>query len=113
MGTALLLTHGVVVADGRQDGKASDGHAEWAAKGGQMKILVYGAGNIGSLYAGLLKESGQDVSTPATDRLYQYLDANAEPIPAGSSEIPVNWNALWIALGVFAALAASLSLLLC
>lgn len=27
-----------------------------------MKILVYGAGNIGSLYAVLLKESGQDVS---------------------------------------------------
>ncbi len=27
-----------------------------------MKILVYGAGNIGSLYAALLKESGQDVS---------------------------------------------------
>jgi 2-dehydropantoate 2-reductase len=26
-----------------------------------MKILVYGAGNIGSLYAALLKESGQDV----------------------------------------------------
>ncbi len=27
-----------------------------------MKILVYGAGCIGSLYAGLLKESGQDVT---------------------------------------------------
>jgi 2-dehydropantoate 2-reductase len=27
-----------------------------------MKILVYGAGNIGSLYAALLAESGQDVS---------------------------------------------------
>ena len=27
-----------------------------------MKILVYGAGNIGSLYAALLKESGQEVS---------------------------------------------------
>jgi 2-dehydropantoate 2-reductase len=26
-----------------------------------MKILVYGAGNIGSLYAAVLKESGQDV----------------------------------------------------
>ncbi|MFA9469756.1 MAG: ketopantoate reductase family protein, partial [Deltaproteobacteria bacterium] len=32
-----------------------------------MKILVYGAGNIGSLYAGLLKESGQDVSILATE----------------------------------------------
>ena len=27
-----------------------------------MNILVYGAGNIGSLYASLLKESGQEVS---------------------------------------------------
>lgn len=27
-----------------------------------MRILVYGAGNIGSLYAALLKQSGQDVS---------------------------------------------------
>ncbi len=27
-----------------------------------MRILVYGAGNIGSLYAALLKETGQDVS---------------------------------------------------
>jgi 2-dehydropantoate 2-reductase len=27
-----------------------------------MKILIYGAGNIGCLYAALLKESGQDVS---------------------------------------------------
>ena len=27
-----------------------------------MKILVYGAGNIGSLFAALLKESGEDVS---------------------------------------------------
>jgi 2-dehydropantoate 2-reductase len=27
-----------------------------------MKILVYGAGNIGTLYAALLKESGQDVA---------------------------------------------------
>ena len=27
-----------------------------------MKVLVYGAGNIGSLYAALLVESGEDVS---------------------------------------------------
>jgi 2-dehydropantoate 2-reductase len=30
-----------------------------------MKILVYGAGNIGSLYAALLEESGQEVSVLA------------------------------------------------
>jgi len=67
MVTPLLLAHSLAVADGWQLGKASDSHAEWAAKGGQMKILVYGAGNIGSLYAGLLKESGQDVSILATE----------------------------------------------
>ena len=33
-----------------------------------MKILVYGVGNIGSLYAGLLKESGQDVSILAREK---------------------------------------------
>ena len=33
-----------------------------------MRILVYGAGNIGSLYAGLLKESGQDVSILAREK---------------------------------------------
>lgn len=27
-----------------------------------MRILVYGAGNMGGLYAALLQESGQDVS---------------------------------------------------
>jgi 2-dehydropantoate 2-reductase len=33
-----------------------------------MKILVYGAGNMGSLYAALLKESGQDVCLLARGR---------------------------------------------
>jgi hypothetical protein len=53
------------------------------------------------------------ISTPAMDRLYQYLDPSTEPVPAGSSEIPVNRNALWIAFGVIAASAASLSLVVC
>jgi hypothetical protein len=52
------------------------------------------------------------ISTPAMDRLYPYLDPSAEPVPAGSSEIPVNWNALWITLAAFAVLAAWLSLVL-
>ena len=52
------------------------------------------------------------ISTPAMDRLYPYLDPSAEPVPAGSAEIPVNWNAGCIALGVFAVLAASLWLVL-
>lgn len=55
----------------------------------------------------------RSISTPAMDRLYTYLDPSTEPVPAGSSEIPVNWNALWIALGALALLAASLSLILC
>lgn len=33
-----------------------------------MRILVYGAGNIGSLYAGLLQRSGQDVTVLARGR---------------------------------------------
>lgn len=33
-----------------------------------MRILVYGAGNIGSLYAGLLANAGQDVSILARDQ---------------------------------------------
>ncbi len=52
------------------------------------------------------------ISTPDMDRLYQYLDPGTEPVPDGSAEIPVNWNALWIALGVLAVLAASLWLVL-
>ena len=36
-------------------------------KRGADEDLVYGAGNIGSLYAGLLKESGQDVSILARE----------------------------------------------
>jgi len=52
------------------------------------------------------------ISTPAMDRLYPYLDPSTEPVSAGSSEIPVNWNALWIVFGALALLAASLSLVL-
>jgi 2-dehydropantoate 2-reductase len=52
------------------------------------------------------------VSTPAMERLYEYLDPSAEPVADGSSEISVNWNAVWIALGVLALLAALSSLAL-
>jgi 2-dehydropantoate 2-reductase len=38
----------------------------------------------------------------AMDRLYRYLDPAAEPVVDGSAEIPVNWNAVWIALSVVA-----------
>ena len=44
-----------------------------------MKILVYGAGNIGSLYAVLLAESGQDVSILARgERLAGLLERGIE-----------------------------------
>ena len=40
-----------------------------------MRILVYGAGNIGCLYAGLLKESGHQVSLLARGRRLVVLRA--------------------------------------
>jgi 2-dehydropantoate 2-reductase len=38
-----------------------------------MKILVYGAGNMGSLYAALLEESGQEVRVFARGRRLAYI----------------------------------------
>ena len=38
-----------------------------------MRILVYGAGNIGSLYAALLKESGEDVFVLARGERLSYI----------------------------------------
>ncbi len=46
------------------------------------------------------------VPTPSIDVLYLYLDAHTDPALDGSSQIPVNWNAVWIAAGVIAAFAA-------
>ena len=44
-----------------------------------MKILVYGAGNLGSLYAARLIESGQDVAILARgDRLARICDHGIE-----------------------------------
>jgi len=45
--------------------------------------------------------------TPAADRLYGYLEPDAEPAADGSSAIPINRNAAWLALGA-SALAAAL-----
>ena len=52
------------------------------------------------------------VPTPALDRLHQYLDPAAQTVPDGSAEIPVNWNAVWMALGALAISATLLSLAL-
>ncbi len=53
-----------------------------------------------------------DVRTPSIDILNRYVDPQVEPIPDGSSEISINWNGVWLALGAIAALAALLSLVL-
>ena len=49
------------------------------------------------------------VPTPSTEILNRYLDAHTETLPDGSAEIPVNWNAIWISMGVLVALAALLA----
>ncbi len=52
------------------------------------------------------------VSTPAIKRLNQHLDADETPVADGSSEIPVDRGAAWIALGALALLVALLLLVL-
>jgi 2-dehydropantoate 2-reductase len=52
------------------------------------------------------------VLTPSMDTLNRYLDLGAEPIGDGSAEIPVDWNGVWIVLGVLALLAALLGLMM-
>jgi 2-polyprenyl-6-methoxyphenol hydroxylase-like FAD-dependent oxidoreductase len=76
-----------------------------------MKILVYGAGPLGSLFAGRLHQAGHAVSllargqrlddefrelarqtsvpTPASERLYAYFDPATPRMPQGSAEIPL------------------------
>mgnify|MGYP001374583466 FL=1 len=39
-----------------------------------MKILVYGAGVLGSLYAARLKESGQDVTVLARGKRFDEIE---------------------------------------
>jgi len=39
-----------------------------------------------------------DVSTPATDALYAYLDPSRPSIAYGSAQLPLNWRGVWIAL---------------
>jgi len=35
------------------------------------------------------------ISTPAMDRLYQYLDPTVEPVADGSADLSVNWVGVW------------------
>ena len=54
----------------------------------------------------LARESG--LPTPSVDLLNRHLDPRAEPLPDGSSEIPVRWGAVWVLLGLAATLVALL-----
>ncbi len=74
------------------------GHALDARE--EMRIL-------GDDFRELIREAG--VQTPAIDSLNRYLDPLMECVPDGNSEIPVNWNGVWIALGILAAFALLLS----
>jgi 2-dehydropantoate 2-reductase len=58
----------------------------------------------------LIREAG--APTPAIDILNRYLDPLTKSVPDGSSEIPLNWNGVWIVLGFVAAFTVLLSLAL-
>jgi len=51
------------------------------------------------------------VATPATDRLYPYLNLDTPPIPEGSAEIPMDWRGVWVGLGALAGVALITKLL--
>jgi 2-dehydropantoate 2-reductase len=63
---------------------------------------------LGDEFRKLIREAG--IQTPAIDSLRQYLNPLTEPAPEGSPEIPVNWNGVWISLGILAAFALLVSL---
>lgn len=51
-----------------------------------MRILVFGAGVLGSLYAARLKQSGQDVTVLARGRRFQFLCENGIVLVNGYTE---------------------------
>jgi len=53
-----------------------------------------------------------NVPTPSIEILNRNLDAQTEPVPDGSSEIPISWNSVWIALSICAVFVALLWVLL-
>ena len=58
-----------------------------------MKVLVYGSGPLGSLFAALLVDGGNEVSIVARGRrLYSHFDPAAPQMPEGSAEIPLDWS---------------------
>lgn len=77
-----------------------------------MRILIYGAGVLGSLYAARLAAARDEVTvlargrrltelgaladatpvpTPAIDRLAAYLDPAVPPLAEGSADLPLHW----------------------
>ena len=47
-----------------------------------------------------------DVSTPALEALYAYLDPSLTPMITGSAQLPLNWRGVWIVLiGILSVLA--------
>ena len=90
------------------------------------KILVYGAGQLGSLFAARLQEielqhladeflalaRTTSVPTPTIDRLYPHLDPDTPLMPEGSAEIPLDWRGVWIGLGALTSALAGLALVL-
>jgi nucleoside-diphosphate-sugar epimerase len=84
------------------------------------KLLVYGAGPLGSLFAARLQEGGNDVSilarttsvpTPNIDGLYPYFDADVPLMHDGRAEIPLNWGGMFAGLGALLGLVLAARLL--
>lgn len=81
--------------------KIKIGHASEARE--EMKAIALEFGN-------LIKKSGSQ--TPAIATLFKYLAPEKHPIPDGSSTIPVNWNGIWIGVGMLATVLSALLYLL-
>jgi hypothetical protein len=62
-----------------------------------MKILVFGAGPLDSLFAARLFEADHYVSL-------SYFDPQTPPMPEDESQIAMNWRAVWLVGGALTAL---------
>jgi ketopantoate reductase len=51
------------------------------------------------------------IPTPTIDRLLQYYEPDAPPVPVGSAEIPLRWGGLLVGVGALATFAAGAMLL--
>ena len=55
--------------------------------------------------------TAKSISTPATLRLYAYLDPTEKPLADGSAQLPVKWGGLGALGAIFVALAVLISML--